>query len=208
MFGIIKGLIGYPQKPPEESSSQPAEKYFYDVAKESYKPRADESVDGLKLVGDEPTIDAYVNEEQRYLIIGVRGTDPTDLGDLYADVNIILNKLSSTPRYIADKQFVRQLLDKYPGYKIYLAGHSLGGAMATQLKRDFPELANAVEYNPAVQPGDAFSSSRGIKRIYTNKDPLYLYGGGRLVASKVVPASSSDMLKAHRLTEFASLYPT
>lgn len=185
--------------------SQPPEKLFFEVAKEVYEPNSKEQIGQFRLAKDTPTIDAYVNDDTKTIIIGVRGTNPSDVSDLIADLRTISSRLPNTTRYKYDKNFVEKIVKQFPEYSIYLAGHSLGGAMATQLKRDFPQIKTAIEFNPAFQTRDFVSSPANIIRIYSNRDPLYL-AGGRVLASRVIKADTANPLKAHFLNIFDSYY--
>lgn len=184
---------------------QPPEKLFFEVAKEVYNPNSKEQIGQFRLAKDTPTIDAYVNDDTKTIIIGVRGTNPSDISDILADVRTITSRLPTTTRYQYDKNFVEKIVRQFPDYSLYLAGHSLGGAMATQLKRDFPQIKTAIEFNPAFQTRDFVSSPPNIIRIYSNRDPLYL-GGGRLLATRVIKADTNNPLKAHFLNIFDNYY--
>lgn len=77
------------------------------------------------------------------------------------DATLPFNALRFTRRYRGDVAVIRQIVQKYPPnqYEYYLTGHSLGGAIVRQLKRDFPFFKDAVVYNGAFQPYDL--TSRG-----------------------------------------------
>lgn len=185
--------------------TQPPEKVFFDIAEEVYNLNSKEELDGFRLAKDTATTDAYVNDATKTIVIGLRGTNPKDLNDLLADIRTVTSRLATTTRYKYDKSFVEKIIKEFPGYSIFLAGHSLGGAMATQLKRDFPQIKTAVEFNPAFQTRDFVSSPANIVRIYSSRDPLYL-AGGRLLATRVIKAGSMNPLKEHFLSTFDRYY--
>lgn len=183
---LNEGLFG--------SGIQPPEKDFYLASKQSYNitNTAEKNIDGLNLVLETPTVKAYLNENEKTMLLAIRGTKPQIAEDLRADGMIALNMLSSTDRYKKDREIVNSLLFKYPAstYDYYLTGHSLAGAIIAQLKRDFPQLKNAVVYNPASQPYDYISQqSNEIKRIYTENDPLYNLGSKVFWNKQVIPTS-------------------
>lgn len=184
---------------------QPPERVFFDVAKEVYSLDAKPEVDGFRLAKDTPTIDAYVSDETKTIVIGIRGTNLSDVNDILADIRTITSRLTTTTRYQYDKAFVQKIFREFPGYSVFLAGHSLGGAMATQLKRDFPQIKTAITFNPAFQSKDLASSPPNIVRIYSSRDPLYLLGG-RMIASRVIQADTLNPLKAHFLDIFNKYY--
>lgn len=159
--------------------SPPSSTAFLEIAKRSYRTTAGASVEGFVLKVNTATVDCWVNENEKKVIISVRGTVGNDLKDLYADANLVVNRLTKTSRYIQDKAIVERLLERYSPhvYAVYLTGHSLGGAIVTQLMRDFPAIKGAETFNSAFQLNDLVDQGRGIKRRYTSTDPLYLAGG-------------------------------
>jgi len=173
---------------------QPPEKDFFLASKQSYNitNTAEKNINGLNLVLETSTVKAYLNEAEKTILLAIRGTKPEISEDLRADGMIALNMLSSTDRYKKDREIVNSLLTKYPAsiYDYYLTGHSLAGAIIAQLKRDFPQLKNAVVYNPASQPYDYVSQqSNEIKRIYTENDPLYNLGSMVFYNKQVIPTA-------------------
>jgi len=185
--------------------AKPKEEVFYNVAEQSYVVNPAKTLDGFVLLRDSPTMDAYINQKDRVIMLGVRGTKLTDKADLQADAALPFGRLVDTPRYKTDKQFVMTLRRQYPFYSIYLAGHSLGGAIINQLKRDSPYLKDAVEYNPAFQPRDLTQQGSGIKRLYVSTDPLYKLGGRLFRGAQIVPGYAG-ILSGHGLKNFARLY--
>jgi hypothetical protein len=167
-------------------------------------------VDGFRLLRATGTINAYINDAQKVIIIGVRGTEIKDPEDLKADASLPINKLKSIGRYKKDEEFVRSILAQFPGHQVFLTGHSLGGAIDNQLKRDFPQLKDAVEFNPAFQSKDLIYQQPGIKRFYVSTDPLYRIGGRFFRGNIVVPPGSTtgigliDALQGHRLAQFST----
>ena len=83
------------------------------------------------------------------------------------------------------------------------------------MKRDFPELKDAVEYNGAFQPSDfIFSQKKDIKRLYTSDDGLYKLGGKLFRNNTVIAPTKStgvnviDAVSGHVLSNFKKLYPS
>jgi hypothetical protein len=174
---------------------RPSDKDFYAVAKEQYKKKGDENVKNYKLMFDSPTVKAYLDDVADTIILSVRGT--TDFRDVKADASIAVNRLKYSDRYINDKNIIDQLAQRYPysKYDYYLVGHSLGGALINQLKRDFPWLKDNVQFNPAFQPYDLISQqSKDSKRFYTPDDPLYNLGG-RFFSNKIVVDTQQPTIK-------------
>jgi len=184
--------------------TMPPEKVFYEAVRQTYKsPRLTE-IDGFRLLKQNENMTAYGNGTD--IVIGVRGMRMLDPNDYLTDVELAQNNLAATPKYQSSKRFVNEVFLQYPEANVYLSGHSLGGAIATQLKRDFPQIKYVIEFNPAFQPKDVFASASGILRIYGNKDWIYTLLQGRLIADRVVFSGLRTPLQAHSIDAFQSLY--
>ncbi|KAI3911549.1 hypothetical protein MKW98_008802 [Papaver atlanticum] len=70
----------------------------------------------------------YKPKSNNYL--GTSKNIDTVLGDMSCNMNIILNKLHSTPRFAKAMKVVRKMVSENGASNIWLAGHSLGAAMA------------------------------------------------------------------------------
>lgn len=197
----------YVEKKGVKGGRKPTDNQFLSLVKTSYQPTPPPQLEGFQMVVNTPTVDAFVDEATKSVVLTLRGTVPTDKKDLFADANIPLNRLSRTDRYIQDKAIVQQILQRYPPdqYEIYLTGHSLGGAIVNQLKRDFPMMKDAQTFNAAFQPYDLLRQQSGeIKRKYVSTDPLYKLGGRLFQNISVVPPKS----KALPLGTIGKLYDT
>lgn len=193
------------------------------AAKESYD-KTPEPYDSSKqqLILNTPTLDVFLNESAKTIIVAIRGTRISDFADLKADASIAFNRLKNSARYMQDKDDFREVVKVYPPsqYTYVLTGHSLGGAILAQFLRDFPfiSFARSVAWNGAVQPGDVFRGEQGHNKYYVLLDPLYRSGGFLLkrniktVNGKLIPdrnnwrrwiyPKSSWALKAHKLENF------
>ena len=196
---------------------KPEEKTFFITAEQTYEDNPPKQVGDFLLIGNSPTIDAWLNYKTNTIMIAVRGTK--DFRDVKADISLPFNNLINTQRYKTDKMIVGRLAKTFSPsvYDYYLTGHSLGGAIVAQLKRDFPFLKDAVLYNSAFQPKDLIQqSSDTIKRNYTSDDPLYQAGGKLFIGANVLPMSSSNVdsvlgkvikgYKGHKISKFRELY--
>jgi hypothetical protein len=191
---------------------KPSDALFFKAAKESYEQNPDQSINGFKLVVNTSTFDAYLDQQTKTLLIGVRG--PVDAQDVRADASLAINALSSSSRYQQDRKVMDSIILRYPPsqYSYYITGHSLGGAINNQLKRDYPFIKEAVEFNPAFQPKDFVSRQSGIKRYYTKTDFLYKLGGRFLPNVQTIePArftglAALDGLTGHKLENFSRLF--
>ena len=202
----------------------PDEKDFFKSAKASYDKVAPKNLgNGFLKIADGKTIDAYLRQSDKTILLGSRGTDPLSPGDLMADAVLFANRLSKTGRYKTDKAMVQAVIDKFPtsDYDYHIGGHSLGGAILTQLKRDFPGIKTGVGFNSAFQTADLTNQPNNIKRIYTDTDFLYRLGGKYFRNSRVIPADvdkakgffniirnklTPSAVKGHSLENFEKIY--
>lgn len=198
------------QAQPTTGGAMPMPKTFLEGAKASYQKTPPMDLpEGFHIVFNTPTLDAYLNDTTKTMLVCLRGTNPTDKQDLYADASIVLNQLSKTPRYMSDKESLSKLFQMFSPqeYEYYLTGHSLGGAIVNLLKRDFPMLKNAVEYNPAFQPYDLWSQqANSIQRNYVSTDPLYRLGGRFFGNTKVVQPKSTPLPNLGAVGELYNSY--
>jgi hypothetical protein len=191
-------------------SGVPKEARFFDASLHSYSQNPPKYLNPVnnnyRLILDTPTVDAYLNMIDNSILIGIRGTNVRDFQDLLADGSLIGNALKATPRYTRDKQIIQNLITQYPPeqHEYYITGHSLGMAIMSQLKRDFPFISYGVGYNGAYQPIDFLHPIHDIKRIYTNKDFLYNMGGRVFPNNTVVP--SNNYIGAHSINNFEDMY--
>jgi hypothetical protein len=142
------------------------------IAKESYNlENPKENIGGWILKKWTPTLKFYMKGND--VIVGVRGTIPTNSEDVSADLTIPFNGIPSTMRFKRDKASMQQFQQEYPTsqYNYFGVGHSLGGAVIdTMLRQKF--IKEAVSYNPAIQYSD-INGGLANRRIYYGSDPLY-----------------------------------
>jgi hypothetical protein len=206
------------------SGDQPPENDLNKLSQAVYKGRND--IPGYELLEAIPTIGIYKQIASNTIVIAVRGS--ADTQDWITNAQLPFNNLVNTARYKTDKEFVMNAVQKYgPGNDVYITGHSLGGMVAEQLKRDFDQIKSGITFNPAFESQDLFNREEStVKRRYTSEDPLGIIGqnlkGAEVEAPKkderslfekglsyLSPAYSAydffgRKLKGHKLTEFES----
>jgi hypothetical protein len=74
-----------------------------------------------------------VNDKNKMVVFGVRGTNPESTEDVMTDVSLLYKNVKSLNRYKYAKEFLDKTRRKYQGYKINLIGWSLGGIIASEL---------------------------------------------------------------------------
>jgi hypothetical protein len=95
-------------------------------------------------------LSTYIDKPDKKIIVSVRGTVPSNFRDLVSDIGIVSSdKTFNTTRLSNHKRMIDQILDKYPGYKLILTGHSLGGYLVEQLAETYP-TAQGIVFNPGT----------------------------------------------------------
>lgn len=130
-------------------------KFYAEFASAAYADMNDapSELNGFQLIEATRRVKVYRNAEKT--LIAIRGTKPSKVNDLKADVGIFFNRLSQSTVY----RNVKAAVDKYirMGGVLEITGHSLGGAITMQLLRDYPDgISKAVAFNPGVSPMSYF----------------------------------------------------
>jgi hypothetical protein len=178
------------------------------IAKAAYSTSPPQQIGPFKLLSSTPTLKFYglvLPSNPRdidTIVVGIRGTNTSDKQDLWADAQLALGRLESTPRWKKDladfNSFVGRQSDP-DGMDIYGVGHSLGGAVLDMfLKKNL--IQQGVSYNPAIQLGDA-DKDLNNRRIYQDGDPLLAIMGRSAKNVEIrpkKPISESFVSKAAR----------
>ena len=167
---------------------KPSDKVYFKTADSSYKPRATPEIDGYVNIFDGDTIDAFLNDNLKEIVVGFKGTT-LNMNDLIADLKIVGNNLSNSARYKKDLEQFKQVLMRYSPdiYSYYITGHSLGGAIVKQLKKDFQFIKEGMTFNSASQPMDIINQDKNILDNYIDKDFLYNLTGRFIKNKRVYP---------------------
>jgi len=98
----------------------------------------------------------YVNYQERTAILGVRGTEITDISDLSEDIKIIQQDLniknqslsfsSRSLRLREAREKYDKMREKYKSFKYITASHSLGARISKELARQYSNL-QAITFN-------------------------------------------------------------
>ena len=120
---------------------------------------APQNIDGYTLSLSHLRIKVYSSANGHILCL--RGTKPGKSNDIKADVGIFFNNLSNTKVYHNVKTVGMPYIQS--GMPVVCVGHSLGGALAIQMLRDFPDkITKVYAYNPGISPME-------ISVCFTNK---------------------------------------
>ena len=75
----------------------------------------------------------YYNPESKKVLHSVKGTDPTNIKDLYTDAMLSMGMLKKTDRYKDSHKKLRQAKEKYGTDTADVVGHSLGSGIASYI---------------------------------------------------------------------------
>lgn len=92
------------------------------------------------------------NPQSKKLLYVVNGTNPLRPQDLYTDVALAVGQLKATPRFKSDKRSYERAKAKYQEKEVVVAGHSLGGGIASKL--DNSPTTKILTFNPAATIGE------------------------------------------------------
>ena len=142
------------------------------AAKAAYEDDAVAPPEGYELAHGTKTLKFYRSKaDPSKVLLGVRGTK--DFKDVKADAALSFGMLRHSRRYKEDRDAVQEYLRRHPGAKITTSGHSLGGAVARQLARDFSEhVEGGVGYNSAIGLDELLRPSRlklGKQKRYSTR---------------------------------------
>jgi hypothetical protein len=210
---------------------------LFDLSKmvaSTYDPPSEGGIDstpiqGYTLIAKTPTVSFFqVDRKKNIIIIALRGTSFSDVGDITADLGIvksIVNDASTarnvrnSERYRRDVRYIKEIKPMITGYLgvkdpiYYAVGHSLSGAMIDELLED-NLVSSAVSFNPAIERRN-FNIPNNNHRVYLECDILYnllgkfITNGNIEVVAKANPAgpdagpidATKGTLKCHNIKE-------
>jgi hypothetical protein len=148
----------------------PPKDILHQIAKATYQTNAPKTIGPFALVKETPTLKFYRANDT--IVVGIRGTNPTDTSDLKADLTIPFNGLANSARFKKDVADIKSAYSAFhpDEYDYYGVGHSLGGAIMDELI-EMGLLDEGVSYNGAVQP--KHQSNTKNQRNYHSGDLLY-----------------------------------
>jgi hypothetical protein len=188
-------------KPRENQPPGPTPEQFKAAAHAAYKP-LERTVEGHERIYTSPTVLGFRNTSTGDILVGVRGShqleDWTD-----ANSRLVSGSLPTSERYRQDQEHFNAVKALDPRARIFLAGHSLGGAIVDRLLEDTDERVIAGRsYNAAYEPhtliAEAFVKGQN-HRVYSTADPIYK-SVGHLLPNNDTREPVSDLADGSLLT--------
>jgi hypothetical protein len=174
VWGAVLLMCPKQKRPSAITDSAVSSEDYFDAAHAVSSPKAFRHLSkGFENVHDSRTVDAWVNERKRIVLVAVRGTQ--ELYDAWTDLHIPMNALESSPGYAEVVKEFLAVQQRYPSkkYNYFLTGHSLGGALVAALVRTYKFIKRGIVYNPAMQARDFQDpQSAKIARIVVDGDIL------------------------------------
>lgn len=173
-IGTVAGITKEAMSHFSGKGPRPERPTLQKITKEAYSKKAPAEVDELQLIDETPTLKFYMDPKDNTIVVGIRGTVPTDSADVKADAMIAIGSLEKSARYKKDLQKIIEFQKRYPPsvYDYYGVGHSLGGAILDSFI-EHGYLISGLSYNPAVQLKHVLNENLANERIYAENDPLY-----------------------------------
>jgi hypothetical protein len=107
----------------------------------------------------------WVNKDNKKLLHTVKGTNPFSLKDIGTDLYLGLGMLDKTDRYKDSKRILENAKQKYNGYETSVAGHSLGGSIASKIGKREDKV---YSYNEGISPFQPTRTRGGNHQHFRN----------------------------------------
>lgn len=113
----------------------------------------------------DPDRSVFHNPQSKKAVVSFRGTRPTNLRDLAADLKIARGTQADSIRFKKSKTQTQKAVAKYGKENVTLTGHSLGGSQAIHVGEKLGLQAHA--YNPGI---GAKTGIRGVvSKLFRSK---------------------------------------
>jgi hypothetical protein len=125
------------------------------ITNETYKPPKERilNIESFTYIRNESDdfFALYVDIFDKRFILGARGTVPKNPYDVLNDLVISFHGGCDYPRVSTARSIMSRASKKYPGYKRYITGHSLGGGVARCIALNDVGI-EAITFNAAAPP--------------------------------------------------------
>jgi hypothetical protein len=140
----------------------------------------------------------YEDENNSIICIAYRGTK--EMEDIKSDLHVLIDRLRQSDRFKRDYKITDHLIEYNRDSRFILTGHSLGGSIALELHKMYPET-KCVVFNPGI--GLNYNRHDGDTKFYSmKKDIVSALGSGKFRDSVLIDKDHSTMIDAHRLDSF------
>jgi dienelactone hydrolase len=145
-------------------------------------------------------------DETGKTFVSFRGTDPSRMGDLFADGYIALGMQNRSGRFKEAEQKMKKVAKKFPTSDIYTTGHSLGGGVSNYVASRNKHVKASYAYAPGsnvvldaqnIGRKDIFAKKKSKAKIHsysTGVDPI---SAGALIPKKGVNSHYVPKKKGH-----------
>jgi len=139
-LGIKNGLPGF----------DPSDATLQELAKAAYDH--DPKVEGFTFVPALSTYETkvFIRPGTDVVVVAFKGTDPTNVNDLYTDLGLAVGHLSDSARVQRTREAIKTIQQAMPGKRLILTGHSLGGSLAREMSNE-PVVKRAVGFNTGYE---------------------------------------------------------
>lgn len=168
----------------------------YDPDKETQKLKENSEFLNLKLIKtfDKNGTQAILLENEEYIFLGFRGTEPTSFKDIKSDVKATTKMCESGGKIHSgfDEAFAQVALDvqnfinqeEYENKPLFITGHSLGGALATIATKKLKHaggISACYSFGAPRVGNDIWASNikTPIYRVVNAMDPVTMLPPGR-----------------------------
>lgn len=145
--GKTLGELGYKNGLP---GFDPSDFELQTIARAAYDH--DPKVEGYTFV---PSLSDYetkvfVRPGTDVVVVSFKGTDPTNVDDIYTDIGLAAGHLSDSARTQRSRASLERVREAMPGSRVIVTGHSLGGSLAREVSND-PMVKRAVGFNTGYE---------------------------------------------------------
>ncbi len=184
------------------------ETYYKTIEKANDYLKSNNETNGFKIVESLTNKESTVlhNPITKETHVSYRGTDPTNIKDVGADLAILTALEKKTKRYKnAENKFIKTV-EKFGKDNITVSGHSLGGGQALHVAEKFG--IKSYTFNPAVSARQVVNSTSKVEQnIYRTLTDVVsvnsLFGGKNRKINHVRNSiGKENLLDSHKLDHF------
>lgn len=136
---------------------------------------------------------------QGNVYLSFRGTNPTNMNDLVADLHILTGTQASSKRFQEAEEKLKRVQNHYGDSKKYhVVGHSLGGSQARYLAENNKGIDSAYIYNSGSNPW--YNLKDEVTRKKNNQTQIYEYTTGvdPISLGTYIPRKDTDVTRVGR----------